>query len=243
MSITTRPLPGTTIDPRYPDSDGEPLGETQLHIIAIFHLYGVLRQVFRGRADVVVLADSFMYYEEGNAIKSKAPDVMVAFGVVGNHLRRSFRISEEGVVPSVIFEITSKKTRHEDEHGKKETYARLGVKEYFLFEPEDLSIDPRMKGFRLREGKYVALSADADGRLMSQELGLLLEVEDALLRVADARTGKWFMTDDELVDAVDDAKQRADEARREAEAQHQRVADLEAEIAKLRADAKKVAEQ
>src|SRR6266481_1243024 len=137
MSLSSRGLPGTTIDPLYPDSDGEPLGETQFHIIAIIHIFEALRQFFRGRGDVCVLADSFMYYEQANAIKNKAPDVMVAFGVSGNHLRRSFRISEEGVVPSVIFEITSKKTHDEDEHAKKDTYAWLGVKEYFLFDPED----------------------------------------------------------------------------------------------------------
>ncbi|HEV3020830.1 MAG TPA: hypothetical protein VGX76_00120 [Pirellulales bacterium] len=102
MSISTRTPPGTTIDPLYPDSDGEPLGETQFHIIAIEHVHEALKQFFRARDDVCVLADSFMYYEQANQIKSKAPDVMIAFGVRGNHLRRSYRISEEGVVPAVI---------------------------------------------------------------------------------------------------------------------------------------------
>ena len=30
--ILTRPLPGTAIDPLYPDSDGKPMGETDYHI-------------------------------------------------------------------------------------------------------------------------------------------------------------------------------------------------------------------
>src|SRR5690348_4947251 len=46
MSISTPALPGTTIDPLYPDSDGEPLGETQFHIIAIIHIFEALRQFF-----------------------------------------------------------------------------------------------------------------------------------------------------------------------------------------------------
>jgi hypothetical protein len=36
-------------------------------------------------------------------------------GVSGNHERRSFRIWEEGVAPTVIFAMTSKDTRYEDE--------------------------------------------------------------------------------------------------------------------------------
>jgi hypothetical protein len=43
MSISVQTLPGTTIDPLYPDSDGEPLGETQFHIIAIMHVFEALK--------------------------------------------------------------------------------------------------------------------------------------------------------------------------------------------------------
>jgi hypothetical protein len=35
MSTTLQPLPGTSPDPRYPDSDGKPLGETEYHILAV----------------------------------------------------------------------------------------------------------------------------------------------------------------------------------------------------------------
>jgi hypothetical protein len=187
-----------------------------------------------------------MYYEQANQIKSKAPDVMIAFGVKGNHPRRSYRIAEEGVVPAVIFEMTSKKTSDEDEHGKKETYAWLGVKEYFLFDPEDLSIDPQMQGFRLHEGQYVPLSPDTDGRLMSRELGMLLEVEDDLLRLIDTRTGKRLMTFDELFELADEAERRrlqaqqqAELAKQEAEAERKRNAVLEEELARLRAAAQR----
>jgi hypothetical protein len=190
-----------------------------------------------------------MYYEQANQIKSKAPDVMIAFGVRGNHLRRYFRIAEEGVVPSVIFEMTTKKTKDEDEHGKKETYAWLGVKEYFLFDPEDLSIEGQMQGFRQDEGQYLALSPDADGRLMSRELGMLLEVEDNLLRLIDTRTGRRLMTFDELFELADEAERKilqarqlaelaqelAELAQKQAEAERQRNAILEAELARLRA--------
>ncbi|HEV3022297.1 MAG TPA: Uma2 family endonuclease [Pirellulales bacterium] len=157
------------------------------------------------------------------------------------------------VEAAVIFEMTSKKTSDEDEHGKKETYAWLGVKEYFLFDPENLSIDPQMQGFRLREGQFVPLSPDTDGRLMSRELGMLLEVEDYLLRLIDTRTGRRLMTFDELFELADEAerrilqaqqqadlaKEQAQLAKQEAEAERERNAVLETELARLRAAAQR----
>ncbi|HVC95029.1 MAG TPA: Uma2 family endonuclease, partial [Pirellulales bacterium] len=225
------------------DSDGEPLGETQFHIIAILHIFGALRQFFRGRSDVCVLADSFMYYEQANEIKKKAPDVMVALGVSGNHPRRSFRISEEGVVPAVIFEITSKKTHEEDEHGKKETYAWLGVKEYFLFDPEDLSIDPRLQGFQLREGQYVPLLTDVQGRLTSRELGMLLEPDDILLRLIDTRTGRRLMTFEELFEVADEAERKVLQAREQAEQAREQAEQAREQAEQAREQAEQAREQ
>src|SRR6266576_706296 len=98
-TIATKPLPGTTKDPLYPDSDGEPMGETGFHVLAIVHLFDALSLYFRDRDDVYVAADMFMYYEKGNPSACKAPDVMVSIGVAGNHQRRSFRTWEEGVAP------------------------------------------------------------------------------------------------------------------------------------------------
>ncbi len=243
MSISTRPLPGTTIDPRYPDSDDEPLAETELHLLAIIYLHGALRYFFRDRDDAGVWADLFLYYKEGNGKKRKTPDVMVAFGVVGKHPRRSFRTWEEGVVPAVIFEITSKKTCHEDEHGKKETYQQLGVKEYFLFDPEDRSIRPRLQGFRLHEGRYVALAPDATGRLLSEQLGMLLAVDDPLLRLIDVKTGECLMSFDEAIEGLDEAKRSAQQARQQSEQALQQAEQARKQAEQARQQAEQARQQ
>lgn len=52
MSTSIRWLPGTTLDPLYPDSDGVPLGETDYHVLAITHLYYALKRWYRKREDV-----------------------------------------------------------------------------------------------------------------------------------------------------------------------------------------------
>ena len=250
MSISTTPLPGTEADPLYPDSDGKPLGETEWHVIAIFELYGALRRHFRGRRDIHVAADMFLYYEQGNPRACKAPDVMVSKGVRGNHMRRSFRVWEEQAVPTTVFEVTSKKSRREDATGKPQAYAQAGVVEYFIFDPLDEYLRPRLQGFRLGPNGYEPLIAD-EGRLLSQELGLHLAPEGALLRLIDASTGVALPNLDELenqaaekIEAaramklakrdVEKANERAAAESRRAEAEGRRAAALEEELKRLR---------
>ena len=248
-TITTKQLPGTSIDPRYPDSDGQPMGETGFHVVAIFHLYGALTHYFRDRDDVCVAADMFLYYERGNPTACKAPDVMVATGVAGKHTRRSFRIWEEGVAPTVIFEITSQKTRQEDRVAKPQVYAALGVKEYFRFDPEADDREPALAGYRLDGGVYRPLAPDAAGRLTSQELGMSLEAESPLLRLIDVRTGRRLWTElerEEQFEEVrheleaereraDSAHERAETERERADAECRRAAELEAKLQQMHA--------
>jgi Uma2 family endonuclease len=223
MSISIPPLPGTTLDPLYPDSDGEPMGETEYHVLAATHLFYALKRWYRQRkqSDVYVAGNMLLYYEEGNPLAFRGPDVMVCKGVVGNHSRRSFRTWEEGVVPAVVFEVVSKKTLKEDQLEKPPLYASLGVKELFLFDPEGGYLRPRLQGFKLARRRYVPLATDGGGCLFSTELGMSLKIEGHLLRLTDRASGERLPTDEELAEQAEQAKRRA--------------AELEAELARLRA--------
>lgn len=251
MSISLRPLPGTTRDPLYPDSDGEPMGETDYHVIALVYLFDALRDWFRGQENVYVAGDMLLYYEEGNPKARRGPDVMVAKGVVGKHKRRSFRVWEEGVPPTVIIEVTSKKTRREDETEKPPVYASIGVKELFLFDPEGEWLRPRLQGFQLKRGRYVPMTANDAEQIFSPELGLQIAIENHLPRLIDPSTGNPLPTADELADQARlaeearretrNAKRRASRAERaahaariEADEAKRKAAALEAELAKLR---------
>jgi Uma2 family endonuclease len=242
MSISIRPLPGTSRDPRYPDSDGEPMAETEFHLVAIIYLYEALKRWYRLQDDVYVAGNMLLYYEEGNPRAFRGPDVMVSKGVQSKHPRRSFRTWEEGVAPTVIIEVTSKKTCGEDEVEKPPIYAGIGVKELYLFDPEGEYLRPRLKGFQLREGQYVPMSLDAEGQLFSPELGLRLAIDEHLLRLIDPATGAPLPTDEEQAEELflaerraEDAAREANEARREAEIERRWSAKLEAELARLRA--------
>jgi hypothetical protein len=86
------------------------------------------------------------------------------------------------------------------------------------------------------------MTADADGRLVSPELGLHLAIDEHLLRLIDPATGLPLPTDEEkdeelrrVTGEADEARREADEARHEADLERQRSAMLQAELARLRA--------
>src|SRR5262249_23474847 len=161
----TQPLPGTLIDPLYPDEDGRPMGDTHLHTLAVALLRDALEDVFAAALDVYVAAYLIYYYQFGDPSARRDPDVLVAKGVVGKHPRRSYRLWEEGVRPCTLFEIASRKTWRQDIGEKRELYARLRVPEYILFDPEGRYLDPVLQGFRSRRGVSVPMRPNADGSL------------------------------------------------------------------------------
>jgi Uma2 family endonuclease len=208
--VAGKPLPGTTIDPRYPDSDGRPMGETLYHSYALRWLWDALEDFFAG-LDFFIAMNLMMYYEEGNPRGRRDPDILVAKGV-GTHKRRSFRFWEEKKKPCTLFEIASWKTWKEDLGEKRGLYEQLGIPEYFLFDPEGKYLQPALQGFRLRKGVYVPLKPAADESLRSKQLGLRLVPEGEMLRLVDARTGKPVPTRQERAERE---KQRADQLAQE----------------------------
>lgn len=105
----------------------------------------------------IVLVNQFLHYPEGEPQKRIAPDVMVIPKVMAGE-RDNYKIWEEGPVPSVVFEITSKSTQKQDQIQKKALYEQLGVQEYWLFDPKGEWIPERLKGYRLSAGYYVPIS-------------------------------------------------------------------------------------
>jgi Uma2 family endonuclease len=222
---------------RYPESDGEPMAETDVHREQMLYLIEALKDHYRDRDDVYVAGNLFVYYEEGNPQAVLAPDVFVVFGVPDKR-RRTYKVWEEGQTPDVVFEITSPSTKAEDLGSKKGVYAYLGVKEYFLYDPLGDYLHPAFQGYALDEtapmSVYRPIASDAEGVLHSQQLGLMLRVEGDLLRLYDPATGEKLLTPQEA-----QAARRAEAAARQAEAAARRaaearVAELEAELAQLR---------
>ena len=210
----------TLLEEVYPSSDGKPMAETGIHVRAIIDLYAVLEHRYRAHDDVLVAANIFLYYVEGDPKKRRSPDVMVVKKARGNHLRRSFMTWIERATPSCIIEVTSRKTAKEDLKVKKPLYRKLGVREYFLFDPLHEYLPRQLMGYRLVKGRYKTIKNDDEGSLVSKELGLQFVPEGEGLVLYDMKTGERLLTPKEAYASVD--------------AERRFNAELKAELARLK---------
>ncbi|HEY9706117.1 MAG TPA: Uma2 family endonuclease [Allocoleopsis sp.] len=214
----------------YPDSDGEPMAESDS--ARDYLIYGVesLKIHFKKRTDVYVSGNLFIYYEKGNPSAVISPDVFVVFGVE-NKQRMSYKTWEENhKVPDFVLEVTSKQTKKVDQEDKPLKYATLGVKEYFQYDPTGDYLKPVLQGGKLVNGSYEKLPLInlENGELMifSEVLGLELRVIQGELRFYDPVSGKKLLTTEEReLERLrsDLARQLAEDDKRIAEAQKHRV--------------------
>ena len=236
MSDSLRAAVSTPVE--YPSSDGQPMGETPVHRDCIIDVFGALQEWFIERPDVYIGCDMFVYYEEGNPRASVVPDVFVAVGAVKDELREggwrdTYMLWEEPKGPDFVLEVTSPSTRRDDQVRKRELYGRLGVGEYFLYDPREEYLVPPLQGMRLGGGGYGPLDAErlADGGegVWSEVLGLYLCHRGwGTLRLYDPEAGRDLRTlREEAAARREEAAARREEAaaRQAAEA---RVAELEA---------------
>jgi Uma2 family endonuclease len=203
----------------YPESDGQPMGETELHRDEIVYLIEAFRERFEADTGVHVSGDLFFYYRQGDPKSVVCPDVMVIPGIPPGQ-RRTYKLWEEGKVPCLVVEVTSESTVQEDLTRKKALYEHLGVEEYVLYDPLAEALNPPIQGFRLAAGRYLKVSPEADSSLVSRTTGVTLRMEGERIRLVETATGRLLRRPEEL---------RAD-LRREAAARRA----LEEEIARLR---------
>lgn len=210
----------------YPESDGKPMAETDAHIDLITYLKDALKQHFSSDPNVYVSGCIMFYYVEGATDECVSPDVMVCFGVPKGE-RRTYKVWEENyVVPSVIFEITSRKTSKADRVEKKELYALLGVQEYFIYNPEHPKTLPALLAYRLTDDKRYEELKTNNQRIFSQTLNLeLVEINNSLRLFSP-------VTNSVLPSAFELAEKNAELAAK-FEAAETEIERLKAELARL----------
>jgi len=210
----------------YPSSDGLPMAESDFQRKPLTYAVEALDIYFQHRADVYVSGNMFIYYEEGNPEAVIAPDVFVVFGTAKRE-RSSYFLWQEPKGPDFVLEITSRRTRSQDQGPKRGTYAFLGVPEYFQFDPTGDYLRPPLQGLRLVGDHYVALptnqSPEGTLSVSSAVLGMELRVESGVLHFYDPTTGQKLFSHRE----AEQERQAALAALRAAEA---RIAELEARV-------------
>lgn len=218
----------------YPTSDGQPMAESPFHARVMVDLFLGLRSRYGALADAWEGMNFFLFYEKGNPKARVSPDVMLAKGVA-RWDRQNYLLWKERP-PSLIVEVTSRKTRRKDTGPKKDLYERIGVEEYILFDPLGDYLRPPLQGYRLLRGRFQPIPLAEDGTLLSRTTGLRMKPEGQRLRLIDAATGERILWAEETEAAKREAEaalREVEAARREAEA---RVKALEEELKRLRGE-------
>ena len=246
----------------YPETDGMPLADGDYQFEHFVGLLFMLKAFFRDRPDVAVKGNTMLYYVEGNPYRWLSPDCYVAFGVDLALLRENntYRVWDMGKPPDFVLEIGSPGTWRKDLVEKRDLYARMGIGEYWMFDPSGGEhYGFALRGERLVDGEYrpLEMREGADGGVWGHSATLNLEFhwEDGSLRLYDPVGGRWLLTQDESVDARETAESeresaevqagfaevraefaeaRAESDRAARESAEARVAELEAELRRLR---------
>jgi len=239
------------IDLFYPESDGKPVAESDLHRTLLLLLVDSAARHFARYPDVYVSGNMLLYYVEGHPESCVAPDVYAVRGIE-KRMRRTYKVWEEGKAPDLVVEITSPSTHREDLVEKKGIYERIGVKEYFIHDPEGRRFKPHFRGYRRKEGVLEPIPPERieGGTIVfrSEVFGLELHGGRGTLRWMDPATGELLPDPVDLERLVAEArgregressraeaeKSRAEAERARAEAEKARAERAEAELARLR---------
>ncbi len=198
----------------------EPEMESELHLTQMILLLNCIKWWWRERKDFFAAGNLSIYYPARSAatgrkvrrkLSFRGPDFFIVLGAEPRKYRNSWVVRDEGgKYPNVIVEILSKSTAAADRGKKKRIYAQIfKTPDYFLFDP----LAAKLEGYRLEQGRYVAIEPDSQGRLWSAELGMSLGVCDEKLRM--------FLPDGELVPLPDESalQERAERVRQQARAE------------------------
>ncbi|MCP4663184.1 MAG: Uma2 family endonuclease [bacterium] len=227
--------------------EGDQMGQDTLHVMIFVKLFGILSRRYPQGSQLTVFGDLIAYLAKAGS-KAAAPDVWLARGVKDPGRRRgSFRQAEEGGEIVLAIEIVSPRFTEKDYSFNRDLYEKAEVEEYLAIEVlgEYLSSPFKLTGYRLDgQGCYQPIKADSQGRLRLSTVGLIVGPDAGGwgLEVLDAHSGERLLTGDE----AEAARQREAAARQVAEAARQReaaarqvaeqrVAELEAELERLKA--------
>ena len=226
--------------PEYPAEwpRSDELSVAQRHVVILRYLYGALSTLLRrrGRPFAVNQAIGLHFVDARGRAQRCDPDLIVMpFPNTGHG---SLRRWDMPCPPDCVIEVASSSTVTNDLGVRKDWYAGMGVREYWILDPVDsrdpvhfetglLLPDGPLMGWRLAQGRYEPLGThwDADARSWSAyspalDCDLLLsqalhrEETDGGYRLLDSETGEPLLSDrekDELLARQDELLARQDE--------------------------------
>jgi Uma2 family endonuclease len=157
------------------------------------------------------LANVGLFYQDGQPCL--APDVMLSLGVPASRdlslkVNRSYFMWIVGKPPDVVIEVVSDRRGGEDTD-KMETYQRIGVTYYVIFDPLNRLKNGLLRGFVLSAGKYLPMET-----LWLENVGLGMTLWEGEFEGQLARWLRWCDRDGVVIptgqERAEQEKQRAE---------------------------------
>jgi hypothetical protein len=209
-------VPLTPDDLLYPE-EGDVVSEGLPHFLFLQPLVDALRRFLRNRAATHVTSSVNLVLGDG---RNAGPDVAVIEGEIDvSSVERAVHLKKTGARLTVVLEAVSTSDREieqKDLEANLKRYAAEGVSEYFTVYPTTGTKVRDLVGRELRDGSYVEIVPDGQGRVVSQKLGLCFSINASSqeLVVVDAATGQRLRSSTEeeaRADAEAEARRQAEE--------------------------------
>jgi|SRR5688572_24900601 len=236
----------------YREEDDVGEHEIQTYILEVLRPL-VERYLREQRVAAHVGSDQYVYWKQHDPLACVAPDLYVLRGVSQEIAIDVWKVWERGVVPELAIEVVGRDP-HKDYEEAPRRYAELGVDELIVFDPFPGRERVAFAVYRRDGGTLQRVETTDADRVFSRALGCFVRrVGDGAatrLRLGTgARGDDVFPTPEEAALAAEQAERTATKAERAAkeaertakeaeraakEAALQRIAELEAELARRR---------
>lgn len=100
-------------------------------------------------------------------------------------------------MPQVVFEISSSQTAYKDMGEKYNVYARLGVEEYYLLDPERNLLPDTLMAYQRKGGKLLPVEIQ-NRRVFSPRLNLEIVDTGAQFRLFDSKNNEFLRSPEEI---------------------------------------------
>ena len=175
----------------------EPEEDSMLQELPIDRITHLLRERYEDQPEVFISREVFVSYDITNGSARVGPDLFIAFDVDVAGIRENlpnFWIWEIGKAPDFVMEVASSSTAANDLGWKRDLYQRLGVQEYWRFDPTGGRLyGQAIAGERLVGDRYeeypVESGADGSARSHSELLDVVFAWDGAEFDVLDPATG------------------------------------------------------
>ena len=184
----------------------------------------LLRYHYAGQPGTLVDTGAFVFYDPNDMTRRRfRPDLYIVFGVDRESVlqRNGYIIDEAGKPPDFVLEVASPTTYRNDLRSKPVLYARVGIGEYWRFDPSGGNYyGSGLAGDTLVEGVYqpIELTTESDGMVWgySPALDLCMCGKDNRLSFYDRKTGLYLRSIGEESAAHRQTAAERDAARAEA---------------------------